>query len=37
MIREMDAWRVGWARDGGHAAVQAPGHDRPRCVYVDYL
>uniref|UniRef100_UPI0022EB2F39 FAD-binding protein n=1 Tax=Falsiroseomonas oryzae TaxID=2766473 RepID=UPI0022EB2F39 len=37
-IREMDAWKVGWARDGeGFAQVQAPGHDRPRCVYVDFL
>ena len=37
-IREMDAWKVGWARDGEHIAqVQAPGHDRPRCVYVDVL
>ncbi|MFZ4407050.1 MAG: FAD-binding protein, partial [Paracraurococcus sp.] len=38
VIREMDAWRVGWARDGAALrAVQAPGHDRPRCVYVDFL
>ena len=37
-IREMDDWGVGWARDGDHIAqVQAPGHDRPRCVYVDVL
>jgi succinate dehydrogenase / fumarate reductase, flavoprotein subunit len=37
-IRQMDAWGVGWARkDGGIAATQAPGHDRPRCVYVDFL
>lgn len=37
-IREMDAWKVGWARDGTRfAQVQAPGHDRPRCVYVDFL
>jgi succinate dehydrogenase / fumarate reductase, flavoprotein subunit len=37
-IREMDDWGVGWARDGNHIAqVQAPGHDRPRCVYVDVL
>ncbi|HUA53804.1 MAG TPA: FAD-binding protein [Candidatus Sulfotelmatobacter sp.] len=41
-IREMDGWGVGWARDGvGESArlrqVQAPGHDRPRCVYVDFL
>ncbi|HEX3996811.1 MAG TPA: FAD-binding protein, partial [Acetobacteraceae bacterium] len=38
VIREMDRWRVGWARAGGRlAAVQAPGHDRARCVYVDFL
>ncbi|MDB5411872.1 MAG: succinate dehydrogenase, flavoprotein subunit [Rubritepida sp.] len=37
-ILEMDAWKVGWARDGDRfAAVQAPGHDRARCVYVDFL
>ena len=37
-IREMDAWKVGWARDGDHIAqIHAPGHDRPRCVYVDVL
>lgn len=37
-IREMDAWKVGWAREDGHIKqVQAPGHDRPRCVYVDFL
>jgi succinate dehydrogenase / fumarate reductase, flavoprotein subunit len=37
-IREMDAWGVGWARkDGRLAQVHAPGHDRPRCVYVDFL
>lgn len=37
-ILEMDEWRVGWARAGeGFAAVQAPGHDRARCVYVDFL
>lgn len=37
-IREMDHWRVGWARAGdGLASVQAPGHDRARCVYVDFL
>src|SRR3954463_16570069 len=38
VIREMDAWGVGWTRDSGKLrAVQAPGHDRPRCVYVDFL
>ena len=37
-IQEMDRWKVGWARDGDVLrAVQAPGHDRPRCVYVDFL
>jgi succinate dehydrogenase / fumarate reductase, flavoprotein subunit len=37
-IRQMDAWGVGWARqDGRIVATQAPGHDRPRCVYVDFL
>ncbi|HEY1289517.1 MAG TPA: FAD-binding protein [Burkholderiales bacterium] len=37
-IREMDAWGVGWARAGEHIKqVQAPGHDRPRCVYVDFV
>src|SRR5690242_14779933 len=37
-IREMDAWGVGWARrDGRIVQAQAPGHDRPRCVYVDFL
>src|ERR1043165_6156115 len=37
-IREMDAWGVGWARTDKHIKqVQAPGHDRPRCVYVDFV
>ncbi len=37
-IREMDAWKVGWAREGDHIAqIHAPGHDRARCVYVDVL
>ena len=37
-IREMDEWGVGWARKNGRIAqVMAPGHDRPRCVYVDFL
>ncbi len=37
-IREMDEWGVGWARkDGRVAQAFAPGHDRPRCVYVDFL
>jgi succinate dehydrogenase/fumarate reductase flavoprotein subunit len=39
VIREMDEWKTGWARhpDGRIRQVQAPGHDRPRCVYVDFL
>ncbi|HEY0424494.1 MAG TPA: FAD-binding protein, partial [Rhodopila sp.] len=38
VIQEMERWKVGWARDGAHLrSVQAPGHDRPRCVYVDFL
>ncbi len=39
VIRQMDSWRVGWARtdDGRIKAAHAPGHDRPRCVYVDFL
>ena len=38
-IRELDSWRVGWARhpDGRIKQAHAPGHDRPRCVYVDFL
>jgi succinate dehydrogenase / fumarate reductase flavoprotein subunit len=37
-IREMEAWGIGWARkDGSIAQAMAPGHDRPRCVYVDFL
>ncbi|GAA4338291.1 FAD-dependent oxidoreductase [Pigmentiphaga soli] len=37
-IRQLDRWGVGWARADGHLTqAQAPGHDRPRCVYVDYL
>ena len=37
-IRQMDEWGVGWARSNGHIAQAfAPGHDRPRCVYVDFL
>jgi succinate dehydrogenase/fumarate reductase flavoprotein subunit len=37
-IRQMDEWGVGWARhDGRIAQAFAPGHDRPRCVYVDFL
>ncbi len=37
-IREMDGWGVGWARkDGQIVSAFAPGHDRPRCVYVDFL
>ncbi|MFY9898576.1 MAG: FAD-binding protein [Xanthobacteraceae bacterium] len=37
-IRELDAWGVGWARKDNHiTATVAPGHDRPRCVYVDFI
>ena len=38
-IRELDAWKVGWARDadGRLCQVTAPGHGVPHCVYVDFL
>ncbi len=38
-ILKLDEWRVGWARneDGSIRQAHAPGHDRPRCVYVDFL
>src|ERR1700722_18522505 len=38
-IRPLDGWNVGWARgaNGRLRQTQAPGHDRPRCVYVDFL
>src|SRR5262249_5646499 len=37
-IREMDAWGIGWARKNGRIEQAcAPGHDRPRCVYGDFL
>src|ERR1700740_2040150 len=37
-IRELDRWGVGWARKDGHIApTRAPGHARPRCVYVDFI
>ena len=37
-IREMDAWGVGWAKeDSAYKRAFAPGHDRARCVYVDFL
>jgi succinate dehydrogenase / fumarate reductase, flavoprotein subunit len=37
-ILQMEEWGVGWARDNGRIRqVHAPGHDRPRCVYVDFL
>ena len=37
-IREMDDWKVGWARKNGKiTGVAAPGHSKPRCVYVDFL
>ena len=42
VMREMDGWGVGWARQDGKKSgpmkqAQAPGHDRPRCIYVDFL
>src|SRR5262245_23532452 len=37
-ILDMEQWGIGWARQDGHIAqAMAPGHDRPRCVYVDFL
>ena len=37
-IREMDEWKVGWTREDGHMKqVMAPGHEIPRCVFVDFL
>src|SRR5215470_2342454 len=37
-IQAMDTWGVGWARkDGRITQAMAPGHNRPRCVYVDFL
>ena len=37
-IRELDHWKVGWTRENGHLKQTiAPGHDRARCVYVDFL
>jgi succinate dehydrogenase / fumarate reductase flavoprotein subunit len=37
-IAQLDDWGVGWARsDDRYAQVHAPGHDRARCVYVDFL
>jgi succinate dehydrogenase/fumarate reductase flavoprotein subunit len=37
-ITEMEQWGIGWARkDGRIIQAMAPGHDRPRCVYVDFL
>ena len=38
-IREMDGWKAGWARgpSGRMRQVMAPGHQIPRCVYVDFL
>jgi succinate dehydrogenase / fumarate reductase flavoprotein subunit len=38
IIRELDGWGVGWARKDNHiTATTAPGHDRARCVYVDFI
>jgi succinate dehydrogenase/fumarate reductase flavoprotein subunit len=37
-ILQMEDWGVGWARKNGRITqAMAPGHDRPRCVYVDFL
>lgn len=37
-VQAMDDWGVGWARKNGRITqAMAPGHDRPRCVYVDFL
>ena len=37
-IREMESWKVGWARnDGRFSQVMAPGHNIARCCYVDFL
>jgi succinate dehydrogenase/fumarate reductase flavoprotein subunit len=37
-IMEMNSWKVGWAQDNGKLRqVNAPGHSRKRCVYVDFL
>ena len=37
-ILEMDEWKVGWARENGRMTqVTAPGHQIPRCCYVDFL
>jgi succinate dehydrogenase/fumarate reductase flavoprotein subunit len=37
-ITEMEQWGIGWARkDNRITQTMAPGHDRPRCVYVDFL
>ena len=38
-IRELESWSVNWARqeDGRFNQVKAPGHNRKRCVYVDFL
>src|SRR5436309_1987506 len=38
-IRELEGWKVNWARqeNGRITQVKAPGHGRKRCVYVDFL
>lgn len=38
-IRDLEDWKVNWARqdNGKINQVQAPGHSRKRCVYVDFL
>ena len=39
VMRQMDEWRVGWARggDGRIRQIRAPGHGAARCMYVDIL
>lgn len=37
-IRELQSWGTNWAREAGAISqVSAPGHDRARCCYVDFL
>jgi len=37
-IRELADWNVGWTKEGNHLKqVTAPGHNVPRCVFVDFL
>lgn len=37
-ILEMEQWGTRWARENGHIKQEmAPGHNRRRCCYVDFL